>query len=889
MPFPRAKSPRRLYDEVRSYDRVITPDGPLASALNRHLDRPHLGPFAIPPRRLAVGRRQESEDRLAFLGMVDDEDVSWKRCAYAVGNILQCWEHQGTHDAILEYDAYVDDATERAVERIAGLETASMRLANETIDPDLDVAVVEPEMLTPLERAYLPAEYDAVDLFADADFDLPPFRIHDSPTAMVETVVDAVTEANAENVGIVLDGRSEYSPLVESALEAADVPFFGGPGFADRGDHRLFVHLLRTAHRGTDTRVNEVRSLLTAFDCDVDDADADKRLHELDALDDAGLAWLLEFCRDVESYTFSDALSAFERRTGDALDAFREELETLGLAGERVTEGRVDDLSFYLQTYEVPVDRENEGVLLADAKSASYVGREVVFFLGLDERWTHSAPRRPWVDRDAQYTRNLESFQLLLQSGRRQHYLVQDAAGGSPVTPCLYFEELLEAEYDRFSDLPSTSHRNRSAERSANGFERELAEREPIDASFEPVETISKSSLNAYVNCPRDYYFDRIVDGPERAYLAEGTLLHDFAEFYANHPDAVDGAALSTVVDLMLEEVRPLVRSVDEPTRRTEYRAALETIVAYLDANPPTDGAFLTPASGGDNPIAARFDREVDSPVTERRFVDEGLGVNGTIDLVRSPTELLDYKSGSESSATSIVKHAAIDEPTDAPDFQALLYLTYWRSRTPNETLSFTFFYVTELVDEVIAGGDPEGDLDDGDPDGGIDDDLAAHLDDALTTVTYHPESLADHVRREAFFEHLREEGAGKCRKVLSKIDHSTYAALFDAAPLVETTDNDELIDSEFGRTMIDRLEAAIGEYTYVTTGSEQVMRAIVDRRKGAFFEDDLDAFESFVDERLAEINRRRAGDEAFPIEGLAGEPNYRRVDNRDLLLEGER
>ncbi|EMA69974.1 hypothetical protein C468_00525 [Halorubrum kocurii JCM 14978] len=839
---------------------MITPDGPLASSLNRQLDRPHLGPFAIPPRRLAIGRRQESEDRLAFLGMIATEDISWKRCAYAVGNILQCWEHQGTHDAIFEYDAYLDDTTERAVERIEELETASMKLTNETIDPDLDVVVVEPEMLTQLERAYLPAEYDTVSLFTEAEFELPPFRIHDSPTAIVETVVDAVTEGNAETVGIVLDQESEYSPLIESALEAADLPFFGGPGFTDRSEHRLFLHLLRTAHRGTDTRISEIRSLLTAFECDVADRDADKRLHELD---DGDLSWLVDFCHDIREYTFSDALSAFEHRTGDTLDSFREELHTLGIADEFVTEARLDDVSFYLQTYEVPVDRDNEGVLLADAKSASYVGREVVFYLGLDDRWTHSAPRRPWVDQDAQFTRNLKSFQLLLQSGSQQHYLVQDATGGSPVTPCLYFEELLEAAYDRFSELPSTTHQLHSEPRDGTVFDTE-----PVDVTAEPIETVSKSSLNTYVNSPRDYYFSRIVDGPEKDYLTEGNLLHDFAEFYVNHPAVIDDAALTEVVDLMLDEVRPLVRSVDERTSRTEYRASLETIVSYLDARPPTDGKFLTPATSGENAIADHFGDDIESPVTERGFADADLGINGMIDLVQSESELLDYKSGSENSANSIVKHAAIDEPTDEPDFQAVLYLTYWRSQTPAEQLSFTFFYVTELVDDVIAGD--------------------ADLDDALTTVTYYPGSLTEHVRTEEFFEYLREEGANNCQKILSKIDYQTYAALFDAAQLVETTDSDELIDSEFGRTMIERLEAEIGEYKYVTTGSEQVMREIARQQKGAFFEPDLDAFESFVEDRLIEINRRRAGEDPFPVAGLAGEPNYRRVDNRDLLLEGE-
>ncbi|MGQ3330705.1 PD-(D/E)XK nuclease family protein [Halorubrum sp. FL23] len=860
MPFPRAKSSAQLYDEVRSYDRVITPDGPLASVLNRQLDRPHLGPFAIPPRRLAIGRRQESEDRLAFLGMIANENLSWKRCAYAVGNILQCWEHQGSHEAIFEYDAYIDEATERAVERIADLETASMKLTNDTIDSDLDVVVVEPEMLTQLERAYLPTEYDTVSLFTDTKFELPPFRIHDSPTAIIETVVDAVTETNAENVGIVLDQESEYSPLIESALEAAEIPFFGGPGFTDRSEHRLFLHFLRTAHRGVDTRINEIQSLLTAFGYDVADRDADKRLHELG---DGDLSWLIDFCHDIREYTFSDALSAFEGRTDDTLDAFRTELDELGIADETVTEARLDELSYYLQTYEVPVDRDNEGVLLADAKSASYVGREVVFYLGLDDRWTHSAPRRPWVDQDAQFTRNLKSFQLLLQSGSQQHYLVQDATGGSPVTPCLYFGELLEQEYDRFSELPSTTHQLRSEPHDGAVFNTE-----PVDVSPEPVETISKSSLNTYVNSPRDYYFSRIVDGPEKEYLTEGNLLHDFAEFYVTHPAVIDDAALTEVVDLMLDEVRPLIRSVDEQTRRTEYRLSLETIVSYLDNNPPKDGTFLTPSSSNENAIADYFGYDIESPVTERRFVDEDLGINGMIDLVQSQTELLDYKSGSENDANSIVQDAAIDDPSDEPDFQALLYLTYWRSQTPAEQLSFTFFYVTELVDDAIAG-----DVD---------------IDDALTTVTYYPGTLTEHVRTEEFFEYLREEGAKKCQKILSKIDYETYAALFDAAPLVETTDSDELIESEFGRTMIERLEAEIGEFVYVTRGSKQVMREIARQQKGAFFEPDLDAFESFVDERLTELNRRRMGDEPFPIKGLAGEPNYRRVDNRDLLLEGE-
>ena len=861
MPIPRAKSPRQLYREVCSYDRVITPDGPLASAINRQLDRPHLGPFAIPPRRLAAGRREESEDRLAFLDIIADEDLSWKRCAYAVGNILQCWEHQASHDSIFEYDAYVDEATTRAVERIAELDTASMKLTTETIDPAHDLVVIEPAMLTQLEQSYLPAEYDTVSLFTNEAFEMSPVRIHDSPTAIVETVVDAVTVETAETVGIVLNQESEYSPLIESALESAEIPFFGGPGFTDQRDHRAFLQFLRTAYRGTDTRLNQIRSLLTALDCGLPDRDMNKRLYELDTGD---LSWLKTVCHNIHEYTFAEALEAFECQVDTTLETFHEELTTLGIADELLTEHRLNELVYYLQTYEVPVSRENEGVLLADAKSASYVGRDIVFYLGLDEGWTRVAPRRPWVDQDAQFTRNLASFQLLLQSGSQQHYLVQDAAGGAPVTPSLYFEELLDTDIDRFRDLPSTTHQPATTDQDAAGFQRQ-----PTDITPEPIDTISKSSLNTYVNSPRDYYFSRVVKSPEKAHLTEGTLLHDFAEFYATHPEVVNETTLTEIVELLIEHIRPLVRAVDEQTRRTEYRASLETIMSYLDANPPTDGTFLTPSSGGHNVIADHFEMPVDTPVTERRFIDRDRQINGMIDLVESPRELLDYKSGSDDTARTIVNNAAVDEPTDTPDFQAPLYLTYWRSQIPDEELSFTFFYVTELIDDIITGG--------------------ADLEDALTTLTYYPESSTDHIRQEAFFEYLRKHGSNKCQKILSKIEYPTYEALFDAASFVETTDSDELIESTFGQTMIKRLKAEIGEYKYVTTGSKQAMRSMTDRQQSAFFEPDLDTFEDFIEAQLTELNARRTGAEPFPITGLHGEINYRRVDNRDLLLEGDR
>ncbi|SFR47990.1 PD-(D/E)XK nuclease family protein [Halorubrum sodomense] len=860
MPIRRAKPAESLYAEVADYDLVVTPDAALASAINRRLDRPHFGTFATTPRRLAAGRREQAEDRRAFLELVTETDHDWKAVAYAVGNVLQCWEHTGRLDAILEYDAYVDDATREVVEVMRSLRTTSKRLSEYTVDGDRSVAVVGHDQLTELERSVLPEEFDRVDPFTDEAFDYPPFHVFESATDVVAALLDTVSARNAEHVAVVLDGGGKYSSLVESAFEAADVPFYGGPGFADDPHHRAFVRLLRLCFRGSETTVGDAAPVLSQLGIDAPIADRERRL---EAVDGPGVAWLRAFRDGVEDRTFAEALDAYASEAGVELTRFDEELERLGLADDPVTDGAVDRLAYYLQTYEVPVDRDNEGVLLADAKSSAYVDRPVVFHLGMGEEWTHSAPQRPWVDTEAQFDRYVGSFQRLLQSGDRQYYLVQDAAGGEPITPCLYLGDLLDEEFERFSDLDSIEHRRRPRSTGA-GFEREST---GVDA--ETVETVSQSTLNSYVNSPRDYCFGRLLETPDRERFVEGTLFHDFAEFYVNHPDVVAAADADDLVDAMIAEAEAFFSAADEPLRRRTYRIGLDLITEYLDEEGPASDDFLTPASGwGTNFFADYFDEPVDSPLTERWFEDDALGVKGKIDLVRSPTDLLDYKSGRKKRQTQVVKSAALDPPADAPDFQAALYLTYYRTVRPDERLEFTFFHFLEPMADAVAG-----DVD---------------LDDALTTVTYHPNSFDEYVGSREAYETLLD-GYNDCGETFEDLGYAAYREIAASLTFPETTDRDDLRDSEFADRFTAAVDAATSAEVDAEKGADQAVRELNGVRKRAFFREDLDAFESFVDERLDELNARRAGEERFPVDGLAGEPNYRRVDNRDLLLEGDR
>nr|WP_160046361.1 PD-(D/E)XK nuclease family protein [Natrialba sp. INN-245] len=854
-----------MYQEVVGYDLVIVPDSPLADALNRRLERPHFGPFAITPRRLATRRRETAEDRTAFLEVIDETELSWKRIAYTVGNVLQCWEYEETADGIFEYEAFDTPPTQTVVDIVDSLQTSSRLLTDYEIDVGADesVAVVGERQLTNLERSILPAEYDSIDRFTETPFEMPPFRIFESPAAIVDAVLDTVTRENATDIAIVLDAGSEYSPLVESALETAEIPYYGGPGFMDERDHRAFVQLLRCTTAGSDTRIRSVKPLLSCLGATVPVEHDEKCLSDVD---DSAVDWLQKFIRQANELTFGEALNAYEDRTGRMLEVFRDELEKLHVLEESITPKAIDQLTFYLETYDIPIDRDNEGVLLADAKSASFVDRPVVFYLGLDERWTHDSPNRPWVDRDEEYERNIESFQSLLQSGVEQYYLVQDSAGGSSVTPCLYFEDLLETDFERFSDLESIRH-TRPGRMTGNGFEKE-----PLAADVEPesIETISQSSLNAYANSPRDYFFGRLVETPDKHYFAEGNLFHDFAEFVVAHPEAIDDDCLEEVVEVMVEETRAFHRDVDIETQRTRYRIGLETICEYLDEHAPSETTFLTPSSGwGRNFFAEYFDRAIDSPVTERWFEDESLGLKGKIDLVQSPTRLVDFKSGRRNAPSQVTKHASIETPSDRPNFQALLYLTYWRHQQPDERLEFTFFHFLETIDDVITGG--------------------ASLEDCLTTVTYHPIAFDEFVQSRTVFDALCEDAANDCNKTFSKTSYETYLTVFDSHEVPRTRDADEMAGSLFGEALVDQMSDDVGDYKYVKNGCVQAFRHLCGYRKEGFFVEDLDGFERFVDEQIEELNCYRRGEDRFPVDGRAGEPNYRYVNNRDMLLTDSR
>ncbi len=846
-----------LYRQLSEHEVVVCPEPSIADALNRRVDEPRFGGFADTPRRLASRRREEAEDRAAFLEVIEKTELSWKEAAYAVNETIHAWDHDAKPTAVLDHHGYQSEGFEEVVGIARDLPITSTLLSEYNLEDSgfEEVALVGEDQLTPLERSILPEEYDSYSLLSEERFDLPDFQVFDRSSDIVDSVVGSIQVQGPDDVAVVIDRGGRFQTLLESAFDSMDIPYYGGPGFEELDENRGYIQLLRAAITPEST-VGEVRPLLRQIGVNLPNDHDDKRLAEVDVPE---LERVHILRQEISEMTFEEVLTEFEELRGGSNRELRRELERLGLGEEDVTSGRVEALVFYMESFDVPVEREDDGVLLVDALSSSYVDRPLVFFLGMDKDWTDDAPRRPWVDQEAMYTRSIESFQTLLQSGDRQEYLVQDSRGGKQVTPCLYFEDLLEKQYDGFTDLPH-ERKAPQARTEARRFRPEV-----LDAEPELLERLSQSSLKDFVNSPRDWMFGQVVDGPDRDYFVIGSLYHDFAEFAYNHPDFVTERRVDEAVDVLVDRTREFYTPEEISVKRTEYRLALENLLKFLEENPPEIPEDGEDTGWADNYFEDHWNEPVDSPVTEQWMDEPELGIKGMVDLELTPRHLVDFKSGSREGATTVRKKAQTEDIDGEVNYQAPVYLLELRQRNPGERLKFTFFHFTENMDDQVAG--------------------EADLEDCITTLYYEPQTYHEYLATEDALQGLREDAANDCNDIFEEVDYDDYRKVVESHDVPRAFDREDLQDTAFEAALEQLMEEASGKDD-VEGELKSALIQLTGYREDTFFEEDLDEIQAFLEEQLDTLNRYLKSGERFPVVGPGDEPYWKHVDHRDLILE---
>lgn len=847
-----------LYQKVSDYDIVFTSEAAMMSALNDRLQEPVLGYFAVTPMIYTFSQFQNKEllqERGLFIELVKNTDLSWKQSSYLLENVLDCWRNTGELYSIKQYEEFDTESVQEVLEVVESTDNVFRRMKDAKVGSDKDVAVVNFDQFNEIDEKVLPENFDRFEVFKDEETTLPKFNIYNSATEIVRTVVESVEKERAQDIAVVLNQDSSYSTLVESALESKDIPVMRQEGLKEDEDLRTFIQLLRLSVNNNRKLVKDCQPVLRQLDIDFS---IEKNNDYLSDLNGENIDEFEEILEAIKGSKVKEVLDILDSYIETELE---EDFRELGILDRTVSEEVINRLEYYLDTYSVEKDSNGTGVLLANSSSSAVVDRPIVFYLGMDSSWTPGISNKPWIDKKEQDESNLKDFKVLIQNGDKQYYLVQDKLMNEDVTPSLYFNELTDEEFDSFRDLPHQRYQNRS-ETSGKGFDKQ-----EYDVEVGEVELFSQSSLNSFVQSPKEYLFNQLTDSADQEYFRKGTLYHDYAEFYANHPEIVEDEGREKFVEIMLEEMSSIVDELELEVLETEFKVGLKNIEQFVDQKVEEETGLegYSQKEDKENFFAEKFDKEITEEFTEAWFENPGLGAKGIADLIINKNHLADFKSGDRKTASKIVGNSNLELLEDNPNFQAILYLAHLRKVRENQKLKFTFFHFLDNLDEEMSG--------------------ETEMEDNIVTITYYPQRFNNFVQEKDVFDYIIEGVAesNDRRKTLEKLGYELYRNFFSDREVENQYDKDEIQESELARDFIEFAKAEVGDYKYVENGCKDALKQIVYLRKENYFKEDLDVFEDFLNTQLNLLNEYRKED--FPVQNPEIEQvEYEELENKDMI-----
>ncbi len=854
-----------IYEKVKDYDLVLTAEASLSDALNNRVEEPRLGKLAYTPKNLIRRNFQNenlSQEKDLFQDIIRESDLNWKEVSHLLGRAIDYWRETGTLDGFPGDSTLDNEKLSKILSILKNTTNIYGEMERYRVPVENDLCVVGTYQFTGLDRSILPDRYEKLDVFTKEEVELPPFRVFDSASQAVGATIDNIKRLGGESSAVVVHPDSVYNPLLRSYLRSEGIEFQVAQKLQDSDSLRTLFELLTLSLRHDRVKLKQAKSVIGKLGGLVP---REKEEEYLSKTEFSGVSEFRDFIRKAPEGTFGDVVDKLNQQGLSIETEIEETLKGLQLWTEPVTREAINDLKYFLDSFPVKTAQSDKGVLLVNPGAVAYVDRSVVFHLGLSTKWDLSVEDRPWRDIEESRTQNLKNFKALIQNGEKQLYLVQNSRLNREVTPSTYFNEL-EPDLSSFTDGEEG--------KDYVFYERSNPERKSFDSSYislqpDRVTTISKTGLNELVQCPRDHFFSCLIEKPDKDYFRKGNVFHEFAEFYANFPDLVEKTSRETLLDLMVERMKPIVEDGELPGLRTEFRLGIILLEDYFKnenvGNGVFDKEYYTP-DPEDNFFAREFGRDLERRFTEMFFLNEEIGAQGKVDLLNGQ-ELVDYKTGGKNSPGQIVKNSNPDLFNESPDFQALLYLTHHRRVIPNEKLKFTFLHIQEDPGSILRG--------------------EYEIQDYVSSVTYFPWTFKEFLGKGEVYEATMSSKAR--RKLLEPLGKEAFLDVLSHLDV----DSKDFYSRDEASEYRDRFEALCRDYLDVgrrkdltenqlTKASRSILKTTLRRlRTRNYFQEDVDRFEDFLGETLEDLNSWRRT--RFPV----GDKDIEEVNNRDLLIVG--
>ena len=731
MTLRRAKSIDELYAEVRDYRFVLTNDAALATALNAMRDVSTLDGFAFTPKMAASSVESTilKTRPLSDLEIVErierDTGLDFRYIHSELENIRDIRRYTADVAKYL-YSSRAKDVLEiydslPTTEKVMSIfdSTVYKYFLNEG-----PVAVIGLDLFNDLDKHMLPCEFDEIDAFVEGEeYEIGTIYGVGNDRQIAGSIVDLIEPETANDTAIILDPSSPVADAVRSALYRRRIPFKNSLDMKDLAQVRDYIEFLNLALDFRTIRVRDVRELFSVYLRGHDNdrprilrPEEDNYLlhkYQITEKTDPTTELLIETMKDIRGCKFSQVAEILYRNMPQKASLMML-LDSMDLSEKMITSALVSRLAYAVNNVsdlkhneQVP-EYERHGVLLADCSNSTYVDRSFVIYIGLDSAWEVTAPGKDYVDKEQLDLDNAVRMSILLQQGTSRIYAVKPASDGKDTLPCPTFQTIYKSmgkpkSIKTFADIckeyrlgswfvPGTVERPESGSMEID--------RDPRDWKF------SKTSYNAYCDCPIKFMFSELLFGETNENIMLGNCLHELAELYFCYPDLVKEKGLDHYVSLLSDTYAGISDECHREFDLSRFRVYANNLLRYIDVIRPEKVPLDAKVADREHPNGLMMSEGLEfcSTLAEGKIdCDEPMFAKYD---VRTGGLICDYKSGKVKEPKDIVD-GFLEKGTKMAEYQPLLYLSVLRENT-DEPCEFDLFFIGENDIESI---DPEYDI----------------------------------------------------------------------------------------------------------------------------------------------------------------------------------
>jgi len=712
-----AKTIDEIYNEAKSYDIVISNDAALVSALNNRIDGAKVGRLASTPKMIARDHEDIILERLMRSGVCSDEGIYGTMDDVKLLSTISSetgYDVRFVHGEVeniklirrytKDVEKHLFGRPSRSIyEAFAKQPTIEMVMSNfEPADHHFyegkKVAVIGIELFDDLDKHFIPMVFDEIDVLKEGRFDIDTFYAVGNDRQVAEHAVDLITDADPNDIAIVMDTEGPIADAVRSALYRKGIDFKNKMPARDIESVRDYLEFAELALSYEILTVGDVRELFAGYGAWADNRSDEYLLSRHAGALSEKVKELADVMRDIREYTFRGLCDGIV--DGRSRITVMMILDELGLIDETIDERTVGHASYLVNSMEalkhnveIP-DSEKRGVLLADCCNSVFIDRPFVIYLNIDGGWSRPPAGKEYIDRNDEEEKELLRFQVLLQQGSSRVYIVNTMKDGKPARPCPLFE------------LLNTDVKGKLRKGAWSSPSEKVSEtRRDTNAEVKELRAFSKSSLNTYLSCPRAYMFSELIRSPDSDHTVLGNMIHEFAEFCLCYPDIAHDN-MKECENMISEACAGISCPERSDVDRSNIHISVMNTARFIASLKIKDVTLNVDVSSRKkkNRFFERFNVSKATDIAEFDRASVDCPLHGEFDLLAG-SRIADYKTGKPQSLSEISKKMNLSKADEFIEMQPFVYLAILDSIVPEGTKEFILFYTAD--NDAEAAADP--------------------------------------------------------------------------------------------------------------------------------------------------------------------------------------